>query len=177
MQNATVAPTLTPAVREWLIELFERTAQAGYHLALRVVWNHDDALDVVQSAFVQAALHQHQLRDPQRSRSWLLGIVYREALTVLRRRREVSTAPSDLVETAQPDADPADVLALSDLRALISAAVGALPEPLRVAFVLRDVEELPMREVAEVLAIGESAAKMRVARARESLRVTLQGNV
>ena len=172
MQNATVAPTLTPAVREWLIELFERTAQAGYHLALRVVWNHDDALDVVQSAFVQAALHHHQLRDPQ-----LLGIVYREALTVLRRRREVSTAPSNLVETAQPDADPADVLALSDLRALISAAVGALPEPLRVAFVLRDVEELPMREVAEVLAIGESAAKMRVARARESLRVTLQGNV
>ena len=77
----------------------------------------------------------------------------------------------------QPDADPADVLALSDLRALISAAVGALPEPLRVAFVLRDVEELPMREVAEVLAIGESAAKMRVERARESLRVTLQGNV
>jgi RNA polymerase sigma-70 factor (ECF subfamily) len=69
------------------------------------------------------------------------------------------------------------VLALSDLRALISAAVGALPEPLRVAFVLRDVEELPMREVAEVLEIGESAAKMRVARARESLRVTLQGNV
>ena len=172
-----MAPTLTPAVREWLVELFRDTAQASYNLAARVVWNHHDALDVVQSAFLQAALRQHQLRDPQRSRSWVLGIVYREALQVLRRRRELPTAPGELVESEVPHADPAEALVDREVAALIRAAVRGLPEPLRVAFVLRDVEELPMREVAQVLDIGESAAKMRVARARESLRITLQGRV
>ena len=172
-----MAPTLTPAVHEWLVEQFAHTVHAAYNLAARVVGNHHDALDVVQSAFVQAALHHHQLRDSRQSRSWLLGIVYREALMVLRRRRDVPTAPGDLPDGAQPFADPADVLVQRDLAALIDAAVRRLPEPLRVAFVLRDVEELPMREVAQALDIGESAAKMRVARARESLRVALQGRV
>jgi DNA-directed RNA polymerase specialized sigma24 family protein len=41
--------------------------------------------------------------------------------------------------------------------------------------VLRDVEELPLVEVAKILGIGGSASKMRIARAREQLRLALKG--
>ena len=60
---------------------------------------------------------------------------------------------------------------------VLVSQIGRLPEALRLAFVLRDVEELPMNEVAEVLDIGVSAAKMRVARARETLRTELTGRI
>jgi RNA polymerase sigma-70 factor, ECF subfamily len=60
---------------------------------------------------------------------------------------------------------------------VIRAAIDHLPETLRTAFVLRDVEELPMADVAEVLDIGLSATKMRVARAREQLRIALTGRI
>jgi len=168
---------LTPAERSWLIELFKRTVDGAYNVAYRLVWNHADALDVVQSAFVSAARHRHQLRDPQRARSWLLGIAYREALMVLRSRRDVPTDPVDLPEPVLVEVDPAESAIRSELARLLDCAIRDLPDLLRAAFVLRDVEELPMNEVAHVLEIGESAAKMRVARARESLRITLAGRI
>lgn len=55
----------------------------------------------------------------------------------------------------------------------LDTAIQELPDTLRAAFVLRDVEELSTSEVAQVLGIGESAVKMRLARAREQMRVSL----
>jgi RNA polymerase sigma-70 factor (ECF subfamily) len=170
-------PTLTPEVRDWLVELFHQTVEAAYNVAYRIVWNHADALDVVQNAFVGAARHHSQLRDPSKARSWLLGIAYREALQVLRGRRDVPTDPVDLAQLATADGDPLDGVVRAELAVLLADAIRRLPDALRLAFVLRDVEELPMLEVAQVLNIGPSAAKMRVARAREQLRVELTGRI
>lgn len=174
---ASADTTLNPAVRSWLMELFERTVDGAYNVAYRLLWNHADAADVVQNAFIKAVLHRDQLSEPGKARSWVLGIAYREALMVLRGRRDTPTDPSRLPEAASLGPDPAELAIRSELAQLLSDAIGALPESLRGAFVLRDVEELPMAEVATVLEIGESAAKMRVARARESLRVTLAGRI
>ena len=131
----------------------------------------------MQNTFVKAVLHREQLSEPGKARSWVLGIAYREALMVLRGRRDTPTDPSRLPELVSLLPDPAEQAIRGELALLLHEAIGALPESLRVAFVLRDVEELPMVEVASVLEIGESAAKMRVARARESLRVTLAGRI
>ncbi|MGB8860076.1 MAG: sigma-70 family RNA polymerase sigma factor [Ilumatobacteraceae bacterium] len=174
---ASPGAPLTPSVRSWLSALFEQTVEGAYNVAYRIVWSHADAMDVVQSAFVNAARHHGQLRDPSRSRSWLLGIAYREALMVLRSRRDSPTDPAELPERTLSGADPADASVQLELARLLDEAIGGLPDSLRVAFVLRDVEELPMRDVAQVLDIGESAAKMRVARARESLRIALDGRI
>jgi RNA polymerase sigma-70 factor (ECF subfamily) len=55
----------------------------------------------------------------------------------------------------------------------LDTAIQDLPDTLRAVFVLRDVEELSTSEVAQVLGIGESAVKMRLAWAREQMRVSL----
>lgn len=161
----------------WLVELFEANVDAAFSVAYRLVWNRADAQDVVQNAFVKAAHGREQLRDASKARSWLLSITYREALMVLRARRDVPTDPIDLPEHATARLDPADLVVQHELAGVIRAAIDRLPEALRTAFVLRDVEELPMGDVAEVLEIGMSAAKMRVARARESLRIALTGRI
>ena len=58
-------------------------------------------------------------------------------------------------------------------REVVDRVAQELPDTLRAAFVLRDVEELSTSAVAQVLGIGESAVKMRLARAREQMRVSL----
>jgi len=159
----------------WVTELFEANVGAAFNVAYRITWSRADALDVVQDAFIKAMRKADQLREPTKARSWLLSITYREALGLLRSRRETATDPSDLDGLSGSAEDPSDVVGRRELAALIDAAVMRLAEPLRTAFVLRDVEELPIAEVAEILGIGLSASKMRVARAREQLRVALEG--
>ncbi len=155
--------------------MFEANVDSAFNVAYRIVWNTMDAQDVVQTAFISAWGKLDQLRDPSRVRSWLLSITYREALTVLRRRRDVPTAPADFEHVNSNSLGPEDVALERDRARLLDAAIRSLPVRLRIAFILRDVEELPMAEVASVLDIGESAAKMRVARAREALRHALKG--
>jgi RNA polymerase sigma-70 factor (ECF subfamily) len=75
-----------------------------------------------------------------------------------------------LPEAATTALGSADQAVLSDIAVEISSAFAQLGSDERMAVVLRDVEQLSMREVAEVLNVSSSAAKMRVHRGRQSLR-------
>jgi len=161
----------------WLAELFQANVDAAFNVAYRLVWNRADAQDVVQSSFLKAARGLGQLRDRDKARPWLLAITYREALMVLRSRRDEPTDPADLPDEVGASLGPEDLVVRQELIAVIQAAIDGLPQTLRTAFVLRDVEELAMADVADVLGIGVSAAKMRVARARETMRTTLTGRI
>jgi RNA polymerase sigma factor (sigma-70 family) len=160
----------------WLTPLFEANVEAVFNVACRITWNRDDAYDVIQETFVKAWLRRHQLIDFTRARGWVLSIAYREALAVLRKRTDIPTDPALLPERGYQD-DPGDHLINDDVARMLHAAINELPVLLRSAVILRDVEELPIAEVATVLGIGQSAAKMRVARAREQLRITLTGRI
>ena len=173
------SPEQPPAAgsTDWLVALFEANVDAAFNVAYRLVWNRADAQDVVQSAFIKAVRARDQLLDASRARGWLLTITYREALMVLRSHRDVPTDPAELPDRAGAPDGPEDAALGAELALVIQRAIDGLPDALRLAFVLRDVEELPMNEVAEVLDIGVSAAKMRVARARETLRTELTGRI
>ncbi len=158
-----------------ITSLFEDNADAAFNVAYRIVWNRADAEDVVQSTFIQVYLKLDQLQDKSKARSWLLQIAYRQALNILRRRKDEPTDPADLPDRFTSDDATAEPTLQKDLRLTIQTAIDHLPQNLRIAVVLRDVEGLPMREVASVLDIGQSAAKMRVTRAREQLRTELAG--
>lgn len=158
-----------------LIEaLFTAHVDPVFNVAHRVLWNRADAEDVVQNTFVKAATRMGQLLDGSRARAWLLQIAYRESIAVLRKRRETPTDPASMPDSPSQERGPADVAVASDLARTIAEAFERMNPDERMAVVLRDVEELPMREVAEVIGIGASAAKMRVSRGRESLRKMLE---
>lgn len=154
--------------------LFVAHVDAVFNVAYRVLWNRADAEDVIQATFVKAFTRLDQLNDDAKVRSWLLQVAYRESITTIRRRREQPLAPEDMPETAATDLGPEERAVLGSVAVELSNALARLDSDERLAVVLRDVEELPMRDVAEVLGIGLSAAKMRVHRGRQSLRVMLQ---
>ncbi len=155
--------------------LFAEQVESVFNVAYRVLWNRADAEDVVQRTFLKALTRLDQIRDPGRVRPWLLQVAYRESIAVVRARREVPTAPEDMPESVVSGAGPAEAAVLSDVARILSEALGEMNEQERVAVVLRDVEQLPIREVAEVLGVGVSAAKMRVHRGRASLRELIAG--
>lgn len=153
--------------------LFVGNVDAVFNVAYRVLWNTADAEDVVQQTFVKAVTSLDQLRDSSRERPWLLRVAYREAIAVVRRRRELPTDPGDLPVTVADGSCPLETAVATDIAAIVHRALEQMNNEERMAVVLRDVEGLPMRDVAVVLGIGVSAAKMRVHRGRASLRQLL----
>jgi RNA polymerase sigma-70 factor (ECF subfamily) len=154
--------------------LFNANVDAVFNVAQRLLWNRSDAEDVVQTTFLKALTRIDQLRDDERVRPWLLQIAYRDAIALLRRRRDRPTDPSLLPEWAAVEPGPSDIAIASDMARIVTVALAQLEESERLAVTLRDIEDFPMRDVASIMGIGLSAAKMRVHRGRASLRVALQ---
>ena len=151
---------------------------AAYNLARWLVRDAHDAQDVVQDALVRALRHFDGFRggDP---RPWLLAIVRNTAFAWLgaRRPNEVEV-PDDELDAALADgAPPADPESLAIRRAQrreIDEAIAALPIAFRETLILRELEELSYREIAQVLDVPMGTVMSRLSRARHLLAVALR---
>ena len=155
-------------------QIVGRHKQFLYGLTARLVGNPDDALDLVQEAFVSAhgALKRY---DPDRPmRTWLARIAINKARDWRRKERVRAVLRSVL-----PFGDALDVTAdqvpvdqqVSDRAELdaVSRKIARMPAKLREVLVLRTIEELPQAQVAEMLGISEKSVETRLYRARRHL--------
>ena len=151
-----------------------RHKQFLYGVTARLVGNPDDALDLVQEAFVaaHAALRRY---DPDRPmRTWLARIAINKARDWQRKERVRAVLRSILPLGDAPDvaADhvPAD-RQLADRAELdrVRRQIAQMPARLREVLVLRAIEELPQAQVAQMLGISEKSVETRLYRARRHL--------
>lgn len=174
---APPAPPLADGLKvESLVGVSARRG-ALVRLAYRFCWNLHDAEDMVQNALVQAAQHGAQLADPARAWSWVRAIVVRQCHDLRRRARRVVRADEVLADRARGTAAPAsphEVAARGELSERVRQAIDRLPERQRTALVLHHLEEMPYAEIAELMGISESTARVQVRNARENLRRVLQ---
>jgi RNA polymerase sigma-70 factor (ECF subfamily) len=146
-----------------------------YTLAYRILGDRHLAEDVVQETFIKVMKALHTYRGDGPVAAWLYRIGYREAITVTRRRREFPLDPEEMQRSDDRTAPSVEQTVLaSELVATLDRAIAQLSDPLRATFTLRDIEGLSTGEVADILEVSESAVKMRLARAREALRVLLK---
>ncbi|MFN8034995.1 MAG: RNA polymerase sigma factor [Acidimicrobiia bacterium] len=154
-------------------ELVRSTYVDTYTLAMRLTANEEDARDVVQETYLRAWKGIDRFRGDARFSTWLYRITANVAYThIERRRRHRHDQLDELTEaTAGLSAGGADAgFESSELADRLAAAVMALPTTLRTVLVLKDVYGLPHEAIAEDLAITETAAKVRLHRARKALR-------
>lgn len=146
-------------------------------LARQLCGHPEDAEDVAQSSLVKAAEHIAGFRGEATVRTWLHHITTNECRML--RRRLMATSLDSLLEEHSGDnemlllAADADPEALAEQRALgnaVLAAVGALPERQRVAFVLREGGDLGISDVARRLDTTVPAVRSLLVRARRALR-------
>lgn len=135
----------------------------------------DDAQDLTQEVFVKAYFGLARFDGRAAFRTWLHRIKVNHCLNHLRRRATRRAQPLDDVAAQRDPAMKVDATAharleAADRRRRIGDIVDRLPDTLRVPLIMRDVDELSYRDIADALGIGLSAAKMRVSRAREEFR-------
>jgi RNA polymerase sigma-70 factor, ECF subfamily len=156
--------------REFEVRLTD-TATLAFRVAYSILRDRSDAEDVAQDAFAKAYRRFAQLRDRDRFRAWLVRIVWRLALDRQRSNRRRMAR-----ETAHAREQPSTtaVFSLDDDRAeRLWRAVDALPEKLRVAIVLANVEGHDIEEVARLLGLPEGTVKSRLHLARQRLKEQL----
>jgi RNA polymerase sigma-70 factor (ECF subfamily) len=157
-------------------ELVRATEADIYTLAYRLTGNAEDARDVAQEAYLRAFRSLKKFRGDARFSTWMYRITANCASTQLTRRskgRHEELSDDDTVIDERPESDPETMAEARVLRDRVTAALGDLPPILRAVVVLRDVYDLPHEAIASELGITESAAKVRLHRARRKLRERL----
>jgi len=152
--------------------------RAAYDLARWLVRNQADAEDVLQEAYVRAFRHFSSFRG-ERERAWLLAIVRNACWSFLARNRtNVGSAfdeerDSAEVVSLQIPPEPDAQLVRADQARRIQEEVTALRPEFREAFVLRELEGLSYKEIAEVTAVPIGTVMSRLSRARQELQARL----
>lgn len=153
-----------------------------YRAARAIVRDDAEAEDCLQSAYLLAYRAMGSFAGQSRLSTWLARIVINEAIGRSRRiARQGVQVPID--RPADSDAPaltlvsgtqgPEEETMRAEIRRLIERRIDALPEPFRVVFVLRAVEELSVGEAATLLGIPEATVRTRFFRARGLLREAL----
>ena len=133
-----------------------------------------DLDDAAQEVFVVAARRLDDfLKD--RERAFLFGTATRVAST---RRRGARRHPEDVTdeidERAAEELDPEELSELRHARPLLQEVLNGMPEELRVVFLLAELEELPTREISELLEIPVGTVSSRLRGAREEFQAAVR---
>jgi RNA polymerase sigma-70 factor, ECF subfamily len=163
-----------------LIEKYQRRAVA---VSYRLLGNIDDAMDVSQEAFVRAFRSLGSLQEAERFGAWLMRIVSNLSLNYRRGRRMnlslttgddeggVEDRMADRSSRARHAAE--DSLQRGELEQAITKAIEALPEQQRLSLILFAIEQMPQKEVAEILDCSVEMVKWNVFQARKNLKEAL----
>ena len=150
---------------------------SAYNLARWLMGSPQDASDAVHTAFLRAARYVHTYAGGN-ARAWWLSIVRNCCLAILsgRQTREMSLdaleAGAENLVASEAD-EPEEQLHLAQSAALVVEQLGLLPTEFREVLVLREIEDLAYREIAEVLGLPIGTVMSRLARARQMMRKAL----
>lgn len=159
-------------------ELFERHREAAYRVALRVAGRHEDALDVVQDAFIKAFDRLGEFQREAKFRTWLLRIATNRALDLLRSRKvrlavSIDGGRDDERGPVLPDdADQTHVgreIEDRELADRLNSAIESLPPDQRAVFALYASGDMTYGQIAEVLGTPIGTVMSRLYHARKKL--------
>jgi len=148
---------------------------AAYNLARWLMRNEQDAQDMVQEAYLRAFRFFPGFRGGN-ARAWLMKIVRNTCFTWLHANRPLQTATEFDDNFAPPDyhaANPEELLLQNDRGTLLHTALENLPASLREVLILREIEGMSYREIADITGVPLGTVMSSLSRARDRLRLTL----
>jgi RNA polymerase sigma-70 factor, ECF subfamily len=182
LQQTFSIEALRSGDRDEFARLVDAYSGPVYRLGLRMLGREQDAEDVLQNTFIKILQHIKGFEERSSLSTWIYRIAANEALMMLRKMRpEVNlddpgaNDDEDFMPVQFVDwgALPEETLETREAKDYLEAAIKDLPDPLRVVFVLRDIEGLSIKETSEALNLTETNVKTRLLRARLNLREKL----
>ena len=162
--------------------LVERHSRYVFNVAFRLTGSAADAEDVVQNAFLKAYQQLSRFEARADFRTWLHRITVNCAIDLIRtrRHREIGHDPADLeLESAGDPSNlespgPDRLMLSGEIRDRVAAGMAQLSASERLAFTLRHIEGLPIKEVAHAMGLKTEAAKNSIFRAVRKMRAALE---
>jgi RNA polymerase sigma-70 factor, ECF subfamily len=164
-------------------ELFEKYHRRAFAIALGVVKRPEDALDVVQDAFIKVHKHIATFQGSSSFYTWLYRIVMNLSIDHIRKARKVTEWGDDMqreddagdgtLSPRMPDENPSKAVVRRELSAKIMQALDTLPEYHRAVIILREVEGMSYEEMAQVLDVPKGTIMSRLFHARRKLQEQL----
>lgn len=151
-------------------ELICRHQTAILNLMRALTVSAADAEDLAQEVFVRAWRSLRTFRGDSSFRTWLCRVAINVARTDRARRRNASRWVQPAADAREPESGEAPIDAILARRQMIERALASLPDDLRAAITLRDLQGLEYREIAQVLEIPIGTVESRIFRARQQLK-------
>ncbi len=157
-------------------ELVETYRQMVFRVCLGVLQNAADADDVTQEVFIEVFRSVQKFHSRSKISTWLYRIALNKSLNHLRDNRKHKRSlqlDSQIMEEVPPAPvrdNPLEVLQEKEKRKILKKAVNALPERQKKAFVLSKYEDLPNKEIAEIMKISVSSVESLLFRAKQNLQ-------
>ncbi len=157
-----------------------------YNLSLKLLRNAEDAEEILQETFLSVFDKIHTFQGRSRLSTWIYAIASNAALSRLRKKSEQSVTFEDenFLNTSQQqslfrngtrifEVDKSDSLIQKELQERLDEAIQALPDGYREIFIMKEIEKMPIKEIAPIFEINPGAVKTRLHRARLLLRAKL----
>jgi RNA polymerase sigma-70 factor (ECF subfamily) len=168
----------TPESVEEAVGLLQNTV---YSFSMKVCGHPEDAEDTMQEVLFRSLEHLAKIQDPQDLAIWLYTVTRNRCWRMRRKRSHAPTKMLSLDELMPSDEemglllqgagnDPEGNLLRAEQRYLLHQAILRIPAPMRIVLVLHDMEELATGQVAQVLGLQEGTVRIRLHRARLSVR-------
>lgn len=162
-----------------LSKLVNTYSERIYNLALRILRNREEAEDILQETFITAFEKLHGFDGRSSFFTWIYRIATNASLMRLRKKKlvfqQISDDP-DFQESVESrvfidwSQDPSVNLFDKETKKKLDVAINKLSDIYRSVFVLRDIENLSIKETSAILNISEENVKIRLRRARQFLR-------
>jgi RNA polymerase sigma-70 factor (ECF subfamily) len=145
-----------------------------FNVAYKFVGNHDEAEDLTQEIFLKVFKSLHTFDRRANFQTWLISVSRNLCIDhyrSVRHERQTIDRTADSSELSAVSTEPGPVAALEqqDRVALLRRAMAELPESLRTAVMMRDIQDLSYQEIAARLELPEGTVKSRINRGRTEL--------
>ena len=159
-----------------IVKNYERMV---FNLSLKLLGNEDSAEGVLQETFLKVLQALPNFKEKSQLSTWIYKIAINQSLMRLRQKKRRLQSFDENLEDENKDysgfirsleKDPLDNLLNDELKEKMDIAIDELPENYKTAFVLKDIEGLALKEIAEVLNLSLPAVKSNLHRARVALR-------
>ena len=154
-------------------EIFRKHSKDLYQFLYYKYGADNNPQDLVQEAFVKLWNNCHKIV-PAKAKSFLFTVANNQMLTDLAKKKTAQIYASQNPSTGHSHEHPQYVLEEQEYSEKLTAAIGALSEEQRVAFLLNRIEGKKHQEIAEMLGISRKAVEKRISTALANLRKNIE---
>jgi len=176
MYEAELIDSILKGNQQDFVLLIKKYQQGVFRTSMGLVHNSEDAEEITQDVFVKVYQSLSSFNGKAAFSTWLYRIAVNTSLNYLRKKKRKNfwTGLTELLQVASKDKSIETIITERSDNAVIQQALDALPEKQRLAFVFSKYEELPQKQVADIMNISEGGVEQLLIRAKNNLKKILE---